>query len=201
MQYDCRCLRKAMKGIGNSDDDVIAEILAARPNEYIEALKVILTDLIFNRLTFEPKITDRSSNQILTKFPAVEQFSSVLSQKINFDSNASDFRAKIPTVTGLRAENQFWAIFGTKIFYWISSDKLILINFWAKNKFFRKIFWSIFRKNTKLDTTQIWLKKFWPTPAENMSDLCFVFFWPAENKGWMPSMLIRLSKTLRSFMT
>ena len=96
-----------MKGIGNSDDDVIAEILAARPNEYIEALKVILTDLIFNRLTFEPKITDRSSNQILTKFPAVEQFSSVLSQKINFDSNASDFRAKIPTVTGLRAENQF----------------------------------------------------------------------------------------------
>jgi len=39
LQYDCRCLRKAMKGIGSSDDDVIAEILAARPNEYIESLK------------------------------------------------------------------------------------------------------------------------------------------------------------------
>ena len=38
-----------MKGIGNSDDDVIAEILAARPNEYIEALKVILTDLFLSR--------------------------------------------------------------------------------------------------------------------------------------------------------
>ena len=105
-----------MKGIGNSDDDVIAEILAARPNEYIEALKVILTDLLFNRLIFEPKSTDRFPNQILTKFPAVEQFSSIFEPTINFDSIASDFRAKSPTVTGLRAENKFWAIIDTKIF-------------------------------------------------------------------------------------
>merc|ERR1711976_267045 len=57
------------------------------------------------------------------------------------------------------------------------------------------------RKNTKLDTTQIWLKKFWLTPVENMNDLCFVFFWPAENKGWTLSILIRLLRMLRSCMT
>jgi len=39
IQYDARCLKNAMKGIGSSDDDVLAEILAARPNGYIEALK------------------------------------------------------------------------------------------------------------------------------------------------------------------
>lgn len=39
IQYDARCLRKAMRGIGSSDDDVICEILCARPNAYIEALK------------------------------------------------------------------------------------------------------------------------------------------------------------------
>ena len=77
MQYDCRCLRKAMKGIGNSDDDVIAEILAARPNEYIEALKVILTDLIFNRLIFEPKtnfVDSRTKRHFSTRFRAVNPF-------------------------------------------------------------------------------------------------------------------------------
>lgn len=39
VQYDARCLRQAMRGIGSSDDDVLAEILCARPNGYIEALK------------------------------------------------------------------------------------------------------------------------------------------------------------------
>lgn len=39
LQYDARCLKQAMKGIGSSDDDVICEILCARPNGYIEALK------------------------------------------------------------------------------------------------------------------------------------------------------------------
>ena len=92
-----------MKGIGNSDDDVIAEILAARPNEYIEALKVILTDLF---------LTDLFSSR---------------------KSILIDFRAKSQIVTGLRAENQFWSIFDTKNFFCIFCDILILINFWAKN--------------------------------------------------------------------
>jgi len=39
LQYDARCIHQAMRGIGHSDDDVIAEILCARPNGYIEALK------------------------------------------------------------------------------------------------------------------------------------------------------------------
>jgi len=39
VEYDCKCLRKAMRGIGSSDDDVLIEILCARPNGYIEALK------------------------------------------------------------------------------------------------------------------------------------------------------------------
>merc|ERR1711970_985229 len=39
VEYDCKCLRKAMRGIGSSDDDVLIEILCARPNGYIESLK------------------------------------------------------------------------------------------------------------------------------------------------------------------
>merc|ERR1712147_384639 len=39
VEYDCKCLRKAMRGIGSSDDDVLIEILCARPNGYIEELK------------------------------------------------------------------------------------------------------------------------------------------------------------------
>lgn len=39
LEYDAKCLREAMRGIGSSDDDVIGEILSARPNGYIEALK------------------------------------------------------------------------------------------------------------------------------------------------------------------
>jgi len=39
VEYDCKCLRKAMRGIGSSDDDVLIEILCARPNGYIEQIK------------------------------------------------------------------------------------------------------------------------------------------------------------------
>jgi len=39
VEYDCKCLRGAMRGIGSSDDDVLIEILCARPNGYIEDIK------------------------------------------------------------------------------------------------------------------------------------------------------------------
>merc|ERR1712002_300719 len=37
--YDAKCINGALKGIGSSDDDVLIEILCARPNGYIEQLK------------------------------------------------------------------------------------------------------------------------------------------------------------------
>jgi len=39
IEYDAKCIRKALRGIGSSDDDVLVEILCARPNQYIEDLK------------------------------------------------------------------------------------------------------------------------------------------------------------------
>jgi len=45
VEYDCKCLRKAMRGIGSSDDDVLIEILCARPNGYIEQLKEKYTEM------------------------------------------------------------------------------------------------------------------------------------------------------------
>merc|ERR1712241_194060 len=50
MQYDARCLNQAMKGIGSSDDDVIGEILCARPNGYIEQLKEVYEERYGNSL-------------------------------------------------------------------------------------------------------------------------------------------------------
>lgn len=50
MQYDARCLNQAMKGIGSSDDDVIGEILCARPNGYIEQLKEVYEERYGNAL-------------------------------------------------------------------------------------------------------------------------------------------------------
>ena len=45
VEYDCKCLRKAMRGIGSSDDDVLIEILCARPNGYIEQIKEKYTEM------------------------------------------------------------------------------------------------------------------------------------------------------------
>ena len=45
VEYDCKCLRKAMRGIGSSDDDVLIEILCARPNGYIEEIKEKYTEM------------------------------------------------------------------------------------------------------------------------------------------------------------
>merc|ERR1712035_203318 len=39
IEYDAKCIRKALRDIGSSDDDVLVEILCARPNQYIEDLK------------------------------------------------------------------------------------------------------------------------------------------------------------------
>ena len=50
MQYDARCLNQAMKGIGSSDDDVIGEILCARPNGYLEQLKEVYEERYGNPL-------------------------------------------------------------------------------------------------------------------------------------------------------
>merc|ERR1712141_577634 len=54
--YDAKCIRGAVRGIGSSDDDVLIEILCARPNAYIEDLKEVYEEKYGKSL--EDEITD-----------------------------------------------------------------------------------------------------------------------------------------------
>jgi len=56
VDYDAKCIRGAVRGIGSSDDDVLIEILCARPNAYIEDLKEIYEEKYGKSL--EDEITD-----------------------------------------------------------------------------------------------------------------------------------------------
>ena len=74
IEYDAKCIRKALRGIGSSDDDVLVEILCARPNQYIEDLKAKYEEMyapeigdfvyITDRAYTEPQIREMEKNAV-----------------------------------------------------------------------------------------------------------------------------------------
>lgn len=50
IEYDATCIHMAFEGIGESDENVVIEILCARPNHYLEALKECYEEKFGNSL-------------------------------------------------------------------------------------------------------------------------------------------------------